>query len=55
MNEINIDKSLIDIFFQPNRYLQKTSNGYFRIVVNGKYDPFLESSPLLNKKIEIEF
>lgn len=53
-NIIEIDNTLIDSFFQPNVYLQKTENGYSRNITEGKYDPFLTARPLLIKKMELE-
>lgn len=53
-NIIEIDSSIVDSFFQPNVFLQKTEHGYSRKVVNGKYDPFLLAKPILIKKMELE-
>ena len=54
-NVINIDSKTLEVFFQPNIYLERVSNGiYLRKAMNGKYDPFLISKPILDKKIEIE-
>lgn len=54
-NVIEINSQTLDVFFQPNIYLEKVSNGvYLRQTVNGKFDPFLISKAILNKKIEIE-
>jgi hypothetical protein len=54
-NVIEINSQTLDVFFQPNIYLEKVSNGvYLRQVVDGKFDPFLMSKAILNKKIEIE-
>lgn len=52
---ITIDHALISSFFQPNAYLQPNDTGYYRKVINGKYDPFLLAKPILIKKMEIEF
>lgn len=49
-----IDNQLIDIFFNPNIFLVKRDNGYLRRIVDDRYDPFLLSTPLLDKKIELE-
>lgn len=51
---ILIEKLVLERFFQPNIYLEKVDNGYLRKFVDGRYDPFLVSSALLNKKIELE-
>lgn len=54
-NSIIIDKAILNRFFQPNIYLERVDNNYFRKFIDGRYDPFLVSTPLLNKKIELEF
>lgn len=50
------DKMLI-YFFKPNIYLDfdKEKNTLKSKVINNKFDPYLTSTPLLNKKIEIYF
>lgn len=53
-NVINIDKTILDSFFQPNIYLERNENGYLRKVVKDKYDPFITSKAILIKKIELE-
>lgn len=53
-NVFEIDKSIMDSFFQPNAYLEPTTNGYSRKAVDGKYDPFLITKPVLIKKMELE-
>ena len=53
-NVIDIDRSLISSFFQPNAYLQQSETGYERRVLNDKYDPFLMVKPVLIKKMELE-
>lgn len=53
-NTIEIDNTILDSFFQPNEFLQKTDFGYSRHVVDGKYDPFVLSKPVLIKKMELE-
>lgn len=53
-NNIIINNDIMNNFFKPNSYLEKTEKGFKRKVVKGKYDPFLVSTALLNKKIEIE-
>jgi len=52
--KILIDSLVLERFFQPNIYLEKLNNGYKRKVVDGRCDPFLVSTPLLNKKMELE-
>lgn len=52
---IFIDNLVLEYFFQPNIYLEKINSGFMRKIINGRYDPFIASSPLLNKKIELEF
>ncbi|MFI0429724.1 hypothetical protein [Mariniflexile sp. HMF6888] len=51
---ILIDKLVMERFFQPNIYLEKTDKGYLRKTIKGRCDPFLLSTPLLNKKIELD-
>lgn len=55
--EINIEKELLPHFFVTNKFLDyNSSKGVFRSsIVNDRYDPFIISSALLIKKIEIEF
>jgi hypothetical protein len=52
--KIVIDALVLERFFQPNMYLQKTENGYLRKTIEGRCDPFLVSTPLLIKKMELE-
>lgn len=52
---IEINDLIFDRFFKPNIYLDKTDKTFLRHSINGRYDPFLLSTPLLNKKIELEF
>jgi len=53
-NQILIENSELDHFFYANEFLERTDNGYLRKEVNGRYDPFILSKPLLDKKMEIE-
>ncbi len=53
-NNISIDHTIMDNFFQPNSYLDRNNTGYLRKVVDGKYDPFILAKPILNKKITLE-
>ena len=54
---IVVNKNAMSYFFKENIYLKYNPN--FNVfkpqIVNGKYDPYILSTPLLNKKIEIEF
>lgn len=54
-DSIVIDALVLERFFHPNIYLEKGDSGYLRKTLNGRYDPFLVSTPLLEKKIEIDF
>ena len=54
-DSIVVDALVLEQFFQPNIYLEKRKSEYLRITLNGRYDPFLVSTPLLDKKIELEF
>ena len=54
-DSIVIDALVLEHFFHPNIYLEKGDSGYLRKTLNGRYDPFLVSTPLLEKKIELEF
>ncbi len=51
---IEIGNLTLERFFQPNIYLEKTVNGYLRKTIDGRNDPFLLSTPLLIKKMELE-
>lgn len=53
-NIFEIDKSIMDSFFQPNVYLEPITDGYLRKIVDDKYDPFLIAKPILIKKMELE-
>ncbi|WP_405294441.1 hypothetical protein [Algibacter sp. Ld11] len=52
--KIEIDNATAKAFFVPNVYMVKKDLGYGRRVIDGKYDPFLVSTALLNQKIELE-
>ena len=54
-DSIFIENSVLEYFFHPNIYLEKVDSVYLRKTLNGRYDPFLVSTPLLEKKIELEF
>jgi hypothetical protein len=51
---IEIDDLTLPRFFKPNVYLEKVETGYLRKTIDGRNDPFLLSTPLLIKKIELE-
>lgn len=53
---INIEGNAVNRFFKPNIFLKETSqkNIFLRQAINSTYDPFMESTPLLHKKIELE-
>lgn len=51
---IEVNEKTIHRFFVPNIYAIKTKNGYERTSINNRYDPFIESTELLHKKIELE-
>lgn len=53
---INIDGKTVNRFFKPNIFLIETSkiNLFLRQAINCTYDPFMESTPLLHKKIQLE-
>lgn len=53
--EIFVDKSIIHRLFNPNVYLQQTKKGWIRKSKDKRYDPFIESSALLQKRMELEF
>lgn len=52
---IKVDDKTIHRFFTHNVYAIKSENGYERRKVLLRYDPFIESTALLHKKIELEF
>lgn len=53
---IEVDNETLRRFFKPNIYLKTYDFKKFeRKKINGKYDPFLISTPLLDKKIHLEF
>ena len=53
--KIGIEDNALHRFFKPNIYLKRAQKGYIRKTIDNRYDPFLESTPLLEKKIELEF
>ncbi|WNH08604.1 hypothetical protein [Thalassobellus suaedae] len=55
-NSIEINSELISAFFSVNRFLKydETIGVFITSEINEKWDPFIVSSALLNKKIEIE-
>lgn len=42
-------------YFLPNIYVRQKGSEFCRFSVNGRYDPFIESSELLNKQLYLEF
>ncbi|WP_159022156.1 hypothetical protein [Formosa sp. L2A11] len=55
-NVISVDNSTIQRLFNPNKYLITSDYISFeRKIIGNDYDPYLLSTPLLNKKIEIDF
>src|SRR5690606_29654296 len=48
-NEIDIDNSTLDGFFQPNIYLERVNGGYLIKIVDNKFGPFLLSKPIIDK------
>lgn len=53
-DSIVISNRTMHRFFRPNIYAIPINNGFKRIKVKNRYDPFLESTALLRKKIELE-
>ena len=55
MDSILITDKTLHRFFTPNIYALQLENGrYGRIKIENRYDPFLESTALLHKKVELE-
>lgn len=54
-NQIEIKCDALHRFFKPNIYTKKVDCGYLRMVIDNRYDPFISSSALLNKKMELNF
>ena len=55
-SELVINNKTLNRFFTKNLYLETDDNRVFlRKKINGRYDPFLISTPFLIKKIELEF
>ncbi|WP_394974403.1 hypothetical protein [uncultured Croceitalea sp.] len=54
-DSIDINEKSIHRFFSPNIYAIKSENGFERKNLDNRYDPFLESTALLHKKIQIDF
>lgn len=53
--KIELKSNVLHRFFEANIYTSKVGNGYHRNTVEGRYDPFISSTALLAKKIELEF
>ena len=54
-DKIELDNSALHRFFESNIYLKRVQKGYSRKALDNRYDPFIESTPLLEKKIELQF
>ncbi|MCM4167881.1 hypothetical protein KCTC52924_01302 [Arenibacter antarcticus] len=52
--KIELNSKVLHRFFKGNIYTEKVDNGYYRSDVEGRYDPFITSTALLEKKIELE-
>ncbi len=52
---IKINESQINRFFKANIYATRFEKGYERKEVLSRYDPFIESTALLSKKMELIF
>jgi hypothetical protein len=53
--QINIDPGLIDRYFKANIYIQNNAGAISRRLRGNRYDPFIESTALLEKKLYLEF
>lgn len=53
---ITIDQDTFKYYFKPNIYIEKgESNDFKRKKIKNKYDPFIESTAFLEKKMYLEF
>ena len=52
---IPIDQNVMHRFFKINIYGERTPWGYKRMSVGNRYDPFIESTALLHKKMELTY
>ncbi|GGW38916.1 hypothetical protein [Arenibacter certesii] len=53
--KIELNSDVMHRFFDTNIYTSKVGNGYHRSAVEGRYDPFISATALLEKKLELEF
>lgn len=53
--QIELNSAVLHRFFDTNIYTSKVEHGYNRRDVQGRYDPFISSTALLMKKLELEF
>lgn len=53
--KIELNNNVLHRFFEANIYTRKVDKGYHRNAVEGRYDPFINSTALLEKKLELEF
>lgn len=52
---LEIDSKTYHRYFLPNIYVRQMGSEFCRFSVNGRYDPFIESSELLHKQLYLEF
>ncbi|MEQ8418928.1 MAG: hypothetical protein RIB64_02910 [Arenibacter algicola] len=52
---IELDNNVLHRFFEANIYISKIGSEYHRSTVEGRYDPFISATALLEKKLELEF
>lgn len=52
--KVHIDPKAYHRYFNSNIYVEQKNSIFCRRTINGKYDPFIESSALLIKKLELE-
>jgi hypothetical protein len=53
--KIELDSNVLHRFFEANIYTSKVGSVYHRSTVEGRYDPFISATALLEKKLELEF
>lgn len=53
--KIELNSNVLHRFFEANIYTSKVGNAYHRSAVDGRYDPFIAATALLEKKLELEF
>lgn len=52
---IELDNNVLHRFFEANIYISKIGSEYHRSTVEGRYDPFISATALLEKKLDLEF